>query len=44
MNITDVPYSKIRSSLQRIRRTRQPPNPLSVEEAGELILEFPCYR
>ena len=35
---------KIRSSLQRIRRSRQPPVPLSVEEANDLIMDFPGYR
>lgn len=44
MNIRDVPFSKIRSTLQRIRRSRRPPNPLSVEEAASLIIDFPLYK
>jgi|688.fasta_scaffold113704_1 hypothetical protein len=44
MNIRDVPFSKIRSTLQRIRRSRRPPSPLSVEEADILINDFPLYK
>jgi hypothetical protein len=44
MNIRDVPYNNIKSSLQRVRRFRQPPVPMSVEEAHELITDFPIYE
>ncbi|XP_046646970.1 uncharacterized protein LOC124336984 [Daphnia pulicaria] len=43
MNIRDVTFATIRSTLQRERRSRQPPNPLSVIDADNLINEFPMY-
>jgi hypothetical protein len=41
MNIRDFPFATIRATLQRERRSRQPPNPLSVTDANSLMYDFP---